>query len=59
MKIKVELKDFVIKDVESGKEFPFQTIQTLAEVGQTVVETEKEVIEARLMHLIDKVYDKQ
>ena len=58
MEIKVNLHILNIKEMETGNEYPVETIRTGQEIAEYIVETEKNVVVGKLVSLVAEAYGK-
>ena len=58
MEIKVNLHMLTIKEMETGNEYPVETIRTGQEIAEYIVETEKNVVFGKLVSLVAEAYRK-
>jgi len=58
MEIKVNLHILNIKEMETGNEYPVETIRTGLEIAEYIEETEKDVVVDKLESLVAEAYGK-
>jgi hypothetical protein len=56
MEVKVILREIVIKDRQSGKEYIVRTLRTAEEIAAYVEESEKDEITSKLEQVVSEAY---